>query len=218
MRPHLSAPSDILVTKGGAEIHELRIRRADSAGESVLIEDSGTVVGSVGIRRTAGAPALHGLAVAESWRGMGLGRLLVAAALLILRAEETPYVTVADPGPAAEWFGGLGFTPDGDLLRHEVTGGYDEVETVGQIADLQVDFARTGTRVRWDPSFTALLQFAQHHGVDTDSLCWAGVCGTCAVRIKQGTVSYEVPPQAEPAEGEVLLCVSRPTTPLVLDL
>lgn len=218
MRPHLTAPSDVLITKGGARIHDLRIRRADTEGASVLIEDSGTAVGSVGIRRTGTAAELHGLTVAETWRGMGLGRLLVAAALLILRAEERPYVTVADPGRATEWFTALGFTPDGDRLRREVTGGYDEVETVGQLADLQVDFARTGSRVRWDPSFTALLQFAQHHGVDTDSLCWAGVCGTCAVRIKQGTVSYEVPPQAEPAEGEVLLCVSRPTTPLVLDL
>jgi len=48
--------------------------------------------------------------------------------------------------------------------------------------------------------------------------CRAGICGTCTSRIISGEVSYFEDPLEDLAQGELLLCCSRPKTAIVLDL
>ncbi|MEV0532340.1 GNAT family N-acetyltransferase [Kitasatospora sp. NPDC050463] len=246
MTSALTSPVGILIARGGPDIDEVKIRRATaaqlaavgeltrSAGaalpdrpedfhaerieEFCLIEQLGTVVACVGVHRTGDGAELYDLAVAPAKRGIGLGRLLVAAVLLMLSGEPVTEVRV-EPGGAREWFTALGFTEASPtVLRRDTAGGYDALETLGRIADLQIEFQRSGKTLRWEPSSTALLMFAQRGGLKPESLCWAGVCGTCAVRIKRGTVSYNTDPGVDPEDDEVLLCITRPVTDLVLDL
>ncbi|WP_035804911.1 GNAT family N-acetyltransferase [Kitasatospora mediocidica] len=253
------AGSEVIFSRGGAELLELTIRPgrveqagqlyelsrpfmlsgvlpqhpaefyADAAGDFWVVEHAGEVIACAGVSRSdAGAATLVNLVVEPSWQRLGVGRLLVAGVLRLLKGEQITELRV-EPGPAHPWFTALGFTALGSeasaceglsptTLRRTTVAGFDELDALGEVADLQVRFARSGSRHRWDPSFSALLHFAGHHGVRVDSLCWGGVCGTCSVRIKHGTVSYDVAPEVDPQEGEVLMCVSRPMTDLVLDI
>jgi ferredoxin len=62
------------------------------------------------------------------------------------------------------------------------------------------------------------LEFAEACDVPTRWACRTGVCHTCETAVLAGQVDYDPDPLDPPAAGTVLLCVSRPTQPLVLDL
>lgn len=85
-------------------------------------------------------------------------------------------------------------------------------------AALTVTFARSGRSAAWDPESGSLLAFAETQGLTPDFSCRAGVCGTCRTRVASGEVTHFEEPLEELAPGELLLCCSRPLTPVVLDL
>jgi ferredoxin len=62
-----------------------------------------------------------------------------------------------------------------------------------------------------------LLELAEKNGVNIDSGCRAGNCGTCAVAIKSGEVKYLHEPGADVEAGSCLTCIAVPKTALVLD-
>lgn len=91
------------------------------------------------------------------------------------------------------------------------------VEETTHLAKINVTFGRSGNTFRWEPSAENLLEFARSQGVKIDSGCCAGSCGSCAVAIKSGKVSYLKTPDAPPEAGTCLTCVCRPKSDLVLD-
>ncbi|MGW1559989.1 MOSC domain-containing protein [Streptomyces sp. NPDC002144] len=81
-----------------------------------------------------------------------------------------------------------------------------------------VSFARSGITVPWDPGYGTLLDLAEACDVPTRWSCRTGVCHTCETALLQGRVAYTPDPLDEPAEGNALICCSRPSGDLVLDL
>ncbi|MGC4954281.1 MOSC domain-containing protein [Actinomadura citrea] len=81
-----------------------------------------------------------------------------------------------------------------------------------------VTFARSGIRAPWDESGSSLLEFAEACDVPVRWSCRTGVCHTCETAMLSGEVTYDPAPIAPPADGNVLICCSRPTTEIVLDL
>ena len=75
-----------------------------------------------------------------------------------------------------------------------------------QAEGMTLFIALSEIREKLDPS----LQF--------DFVCRAGICGTCTSRIISGEVDYFEDPLEDPAQGELLLCCSRPKSAIVLDL
>lgn len=65
-----------------------------------------------------------------------------------------------------------------------------------------------------------ILEAAEQNGVDLPSLCRAGVCGTCRVRVTQGDVDCESSTldAGERAQGYVLACVATPHTDCTVQL
>ena len=84
-------------------------------------------------------------------------------------------------------------------------------------ASFDVQFSRSGRTLTWDGSDASLLDFAERHGVDVESGCRSGGCGSCQTRCLSGAVSYPEPPDHDVAPGHCLLCVGRPTSALVLE-
>jgi ferredoxin-NADP reductase/MOSC domain-containing protein YiiM len=82
----------------------------------------------------------------------------------------------------------------------------------------QVAFARSGLTVRWGRGYGSLLELAEACDVPVRWSCRTGVCHTCETGVMAGKVSYEPDPVDSPADGDVLICCSRPTEDLVLDL
>lgn len=85
----------------------------------------------------------------------------------------------------------------------------------------EVEFSRSGFSTTWDGGDPeqSLLELAEANGLEPPSACRAGACGTCATRVRSGSVGYFTDPRAEVAPGSALICIARPaSTKLNLDL
>jgi ferredoxin-NADP reductase/MOSC domain-containing protein YiiM/ferredoxin len=81
-----------------------------------------------------------------------------------------------------------------------------------------VTFARADIVAPFDDDLNSLLELAEACDVPTRWSCRAGVCHTCVTPLLSGTVTYSPPPLTYPADGQVLLCCTRPDSEVVLDL
>lgn len=84
-------------------------------------------------------------------------------------------------------------------------------------ADVEVKFQRSGRTLVWTGQDASLLDFAERHGIEVESGCRSGGCGSCETRLLDGSVQYEHMPDHDVAAGHCLLCVGRPATSLVLE-
>lgn len=82
---------------------------------------------------------------------------------------------------------------------------------------IEIEFARSGKTLNWDPKAASLLDFALDHGIPIDSGCRAGNCGTCVTALRAGEVNYVVEPGSPVEAGSCLACISVPKTNLTLD-
>ena len=82
----------------------------------------------------------------------------------------------------------------------------------------EVAFARSGLTVSWASRYQSLLELAEACDVPAKWACRTGVCHTCETGLISGSVSYQVEPIEPPAQGNVLLCCSRPEGDVALDL
>lgn len=87
-------------------------------------------------------------------------------------------------------------------------------------AGYTVRLARSGREFTMDASQTVLAA-ARKAGVPLPSSCSQGICGTCKTRVLEGSVEMKHNGGIRPREiekGMRLMCCSRPTSDLVLDL
>jgi ferredoxin-nitrite reductase len=81
-------------------------------------------------------------------------------------------------------------------------------------------FAKSGKEVACTEADT-LLDVATQAGVELDSSCQAGTCGTCKQRLLEGQVQYEGEPDgldaSEQAAGWILTCIAHPIGKVVID-
>ncbi|RPH65626.1 MAG: MOSC domain-containing protein [Myxococcaceae bacterium] len=82
-----------------------------------------------------------------------------------------------------------------------------------------VSFARSGLAVRWRPSEDqSLLELAEACDVPVRWSCRTGVCHNCESGLISGAVVYQPDPLDPPAEGNALICCSRPRGDVVIDI
>jgi ferredoxin-NADP reductase/MOSC domain-containing protein YiiM len=82
----------------------------------------------------------------------------------------------------------------------------------------RISFARAGLTVSWDSKFQSLLELAEACDVPVRWSCRAGVCHTCECGLISGAVNYDPEPPEAPADGNLLICCSRPQEDTVIDL
>lgn len=83
--------------------------------------------------------------------------------------------------------------------------------------EIEVEFSKSGKKLKWDNSAGSILEFAEANGISLDSGCRAGNCGTCLNAIISGDVIYTSEPDNMPEAGSCLTCCSVPKNNLVLD-
>ena len=81
-----------------------------------------------------------------------------------------------------------------------------------------VTFARSALTTAWSDNYSSVLELAEACDVPTQWSCRTGVCHTCVTAVLSGHAVYETPPLEAPGDAEVLICCSRPTADLVIDL
>jgi ferredoxin-NADP reductase/MOSC domain-containing protein YiiM len=82
-----------------------------------------------------------------------------------------------------------------------------------------VSFARSGVAAHWKPSaYQSILELAEACDVPVRWSCRTGVCHSCESGLLSGAVVYGPQPLDRPADGNVLVCCSRPIRDVVIDL
>jgi ferredoxin-NADP reductase/MOSC domain-containing protein YiiM len=81
-----------------------------------------------------------------------------------------------------------------------------------------VEFTRSDLAVPWGPGYASLLELAEACDVPVRWSCRTGVCHNCETTLIAGDLAYDPDPVEPPAEGSALLCCSRPSGAVVLDL
>jgi len=82
-----------------------------------------------------------------------------------------------------------------------------------------VSFARSGIAAHWTASrYQSILELAEACDVPVRWACRTGVCHNCESGLVSGAVSYDPQPLDKPADGNLLICCSRPAGDVVIDL
>jgi ferredoxin-NADP reductase len=82
-----------------------------------------------------------------------------------------------------------------------------------------VSFARSGIAAHWKPSaYQSILELAEACDVPVRWSCRTGVCHSCESGLISGSVVYGPEPLDKPADGNLLICCSRPIRDVVIDL
>jgi ferredoxin-nitrite reductase len=83
-----------------------------------------------------------------------------------------------------------------------------------------VSFARSGKTIDCTEN-DLILEVTEQAGLNPDSSCRSGTCGTCKQKLLEGTVNYGGDPQAlsteEKAAGYILACIAHPVGRVVVD-
>jgi ferredoxin-NADP reductase/MOSC domain-containing protein YiiM len=82
-----------------------------------------------------------------------------------------------------------------------------------------VSFARSGIAVHWNASrYQSILELAEACDVPVRWACRTGVCHNCESGRVSGAITYDPEPLDKPADGNLLICCSRPSGDVVVDL
>ncbi|HEV2976792.1 MAG TPA: MOSC and FAD-binding oxidoreductase domain-containing protein [Casimicrobiaceae bacterium] len=82
-----------------------------------------------------------------------------------------------------------------------------------------VSFARSSVAAHWKASaYQSILELAEACDVPVRWSCRTGVCHNCESGLISGSVTYRPDPLDPPAEGNVLICCSRPQDDVVIDI
>ena len=82
-----------------------------------------------------------------------------------------------------------------------------------------VSFARSGIAAHWKASrYQSILELAEACDVPVRWSCRTGVCHNCESGLVSGAVSYGPQPLDQPADGNLLVCCSKPVGDVVIDL
>jgi ferredoxin-NADP reductase len=82
---------------------------------------------------------------------------------------------------------------------------------------ISVHFQRSGRALTWTGKEGNLLDFAEAHGIQVESGCRSGSCGSCVSTLVSGAVDYDSPPDYDLEPGQCLLCVGKPRESLALE-
>jgi ferredoxin len=110
---------------------------------------------------------------------------------------------VRDARIFAEAFGPAALERQPDTRTHLVAVIEEAEETVVILTESKVE-------QRWSAGEGTLLETAEAHGLTPNFSCRNGVCGSCATKIKSGSITYRTQPSATHATDEALICCAVP--------
>ncbi len=85
------------------------------------------------------------------------------------------------------------------------------------LTKFKVTFAKSEKTAVWDGSAENLYELAAAQKIHIEYGCGAGNCGSCAVAVRSGAVSYKEAPGFAIEAGSCLACVGCPQGDLILD-
>jgi ferredoxin-NADP reductase len=93
----------------------------------------------------------------------------------------------------------------------------DATQSQQSVSSHTVDFTISDKQASWSASQGSLLDLAESAGIEIESGCRAGSCGTCLTAIVEGEVTYIDEPGTEIEHGSCLACIAIPAGNLKLN-
>lgn len=84
--------------------------------------------------------------------------------------------------------------------------------------NFKVKFTKSNKEVYWDDNQSSILELAESAGITPEFSCRMGTCSTCESSLLNGDVTYDPEPFMETPEGSVLICCSKPTSDIEIEL
>ena len=81
-----------------------------------------------------------------------------------------------------------------------------------------ITFRASNVTANWNTDSESILEVGESNGVEMESGCRAGSCGTCEVEIAKGKVRYPEGQQVECSPGRCLPCIAKPDGSLELEI
>ncbi|WP_252179366.1 MOSC domain-containing protein [Endozoicomonas sp. 4G] len=107
----------------------------------------------------------------------------------------------------------LALEANADQIYTESFGTEPGASPVPVVETAEVTFLPAGILAKWDAGLNlSLLELAEQYGLTPPNACRMGVCHTCISRLEVGDTFYDRKIAIAPAEGQFLLCCSRPKT------
>jgi ferredoxin-NADP reductase/predicted pyridoxine 5'-phosphate oxidase superfamily flavin-nucleotide-binding protein len=95
-------------------------------------------------------------------------------------------------------------------LKRKADLGSKPIEIVEEADQAILKFTKSGFEQNWSAGDKTILETAEDHGLIPSYGCRIGACGSCAVKLKTGTVAYRTKTTADHAADEVLICCAVP--------
>ncbi|WP_339744154.1 2Fe-2S iron-sulfur cluster-binding protein [uncultured Rubinisphaera sp.] len=93
----------------------------------------------------------------------------------------------------------------------------DQQTNLNQKTTFSIQFNRSNKNLTWDGTHSCLLDLALEAGINIDSGCRAGSCGSCEIAVKSGKVGTRIESGLSIDKGSCLACISYPKSELILD-
>lgn len=81
-----------------------------------------------------------------------------------------------------------------------------------------INYNKSQVSLYWDGRFRSLLEFSEANGIEINSGCLFGDCGTCLTKLLDGEVRYLHPTMVNPGPGNCLPCSCIPLGNISLDV
>ncbi len=91
---------------------------------------------------------------------------------------------------------------------------------IGGLMTFKIEFHKAGQIMEWDGSAENILDFAEEKGIQIESSCRIGVCGTCKLKLISGEVSMTTEDgltEEDKRNHFFLPCVAIPESDLIID-
>lgn len=95
-------------------------------------------------------------------------------------------------------------------LNRKADEGLAQALVIDEAAEAVIKFIKSDFEKPWNAGDGTLLETAESHGLTPDFSCRNGVCGSCATKIKSGSVAYRTKPTAAHGADEALICCAVP--------
>ena len=175
----------------------------------------------VGSRYPSVSMHLFDSAASESADGITQGRVNIAALKRALPFDDYDFYLCGPEQFMRDLYEGLrALNVADERIRFEAFGpasvkrtptlAEPAAEEKADAGSAQVTFARSQRTVQWLPRHGSLLELAEKHGIEAQSSCRSGMCGTCSTKVLSGQVGYDGEIEAEVADGCALICMAHP--------
>ena len=82
----------------------------------------------------------------------------------------------------------------------------------------KIKFSSVPDPIAWSGKYESILELAEDNGIEIDSGCRAGSCGTCQTALLKGKVRYPEGAQPDCDPGHCLACIAKPEGDVELDV